>query len=304
LPSDQSNIHSDYDFTQSDYKIGQSRIQAFRNLFSDWTTSDDPESESPMQDSNVSEVPQPILFVSDPYYSQPGAFRVDGPVAFRVDESYVMTQTRTRYTPKPVPVAGRYTQSRLEQGFLSEEQGGYIVDIAVEAALVSKKDLLVGVIVEPADRHKEHSFASLLFLAAVVLAAGLGVDLGIALSGSDGSATPSAVTSLVLLSVLLVLLAPRQLSLSFLSAPPKSSRDLGESLKESLLRESLLRDLLGKCRESQGKSLTDAPQVICLVCESLSKAMSESLQQLLPTSNRLRVDFYILNKIEHYLYSM
>jgi hypothetical protein len=165
-----------------------------------------------------------------------------------------MTQTRTRHTPNPVPVVVPSTQSRLEEGFLSEEQGGYIVDIAVEAALVSKKDLLVGVIVEPADRHKEQRFAFLLFSAAIVLAAGLG--LGIALSGSDGSATPSAVTSFLLPSLLLVLLAPRQLSLSFLSAPPKSSRDLGELLKESLLRESLLRDLLGKCQESQGKSLT------------------------------------------------
>jgi surface protein len=157
---------------------GQSRIQAFRNKCSSSSTADDPQSEYLNQDRNVSEVTQPIpSAVADPYYLQPGAFRVD--------ESLDMTQTRTSQFPTPTTVPLPSAQSSLEEGTIGG-RGGFLV----EATLVPKHDLVVGEILEPVEefwrQRKVQRRAFLLFLATIGLAVGVGI--GAALGGGDGSA--------------------------------------------------------------------------------------------------------------------
>jgi hypothetical protein len=149
---------------------GQASIRAFFNRFPSSSTADD---------RNVTGVPQPSTLVVDPYYSQPGAVRVDG-----IND---MAQTRTNHTPTPAPVTS--TQSRLEEGITQSEQREYMV----EATLVSQTDMLVGVIIDPVEeefwrQRKVQRYAFLLFLATAGLAIGVGV--AVALSGGDvGSAT-------------------------------------------------------------------------------------------------------------------
>jgi hypothetical protein len=154
---------------------GIANVRAYLNKFSHSSTADDPESESPYQGRNVTEVPEPSPLVADPHASQPGAFPVDG-----INDT---SQTRTNHTPSPVPVPS--TQSRSEEGLTQSEEREYMVP---EATLVSQRALVVAEIVEPMEpvepvekfwrQRKVQRCAFLLFLAAAGLTVGLAVGLG------------------------------------------------------------------------------------------------------------------------------
>jgi hypothetical protein len=158
---------------------GKAAIPAFLNKFSHLSTADDPESESPNQGRNVSEVAEPSTLIADPPASQPGAFRVD--------EINAMTQTRTNHTPNPVSVPAN--QSRLEEGITQSEEREYMV----QATLVSQRalmveGLMVAEIVEPMEeefwrQRKVQRYALLFFFLAT---AGLAIGVGVALSGGGG----------------------------------------------------------------------------------------------------------------------
>jgi hypothetical protein len=103
-------------------------------------------------------------------------------------------------------------------------------------------------------------------------------------------------------SLLFVLIASRKLPFSLSSVPyfePRSGKDLGETL-----RDSLMGDLLGKCQSSERVNGRDTRQGSCLVCETLDiymyccllKALSCYVCYLKDTRSLTHLEAIFVNK--------